>query len=92
MWAQLAGRVEEAERLARESYGSPARAGAPTPRGIYTAQLFAVRRDQGRLAELLEPIERLSREPGTVGVMWRRGAAARRCWRPATPERAARGL
>ena len=32
-----------------------------------------MRRYQGRLAELLEPIERLSREPGTVGVMW--GAA-----------------
>ena len=60
-WAHLAGRLEEAERIHRESLRIAEAAGAPEARGFFLTQLFAVRRDQGRLAELLEPIERAAR-------------------------------
>jgi hypothetical protein len=70
-WAHVGGRLEEAERIHRESLRVAEAAGAPEARGFFTTQLFAIRRDQGRLGELLEPAERLAREPGGVGVAWR---------------------
>ena len=71
-WAHLAGRLDEAERIQRASLRIAEAAGAPEARGFFVTQLFGLRRDQGRLAELLEPVERLvPRSPGTVGVMWR---------------------
>jgi DNA-binding SARP family transcriptional activator len=70
-WAHVAGRLEEAERIHRESLRVAEAAGAPEARGFFLTQLFAVRRDQGRLGELLDPAERLARDPGGVGVSWR---------------------
>ena len=67
----LAGRFEEAERVARESLRVAEAAGAPEARAFFLTQLFAVRREQGRVAELAEPLERLARGPGPVGVSWR---------------------
>ena len=61
VWAGLAGRFDEAERLARDSVRLAERAGAPDARTHFTAQLVAVRREQGRLDELLPNIERLAR-------------------------------
>ena len=69
--AHLNGHFEEAERIARESLRIAEAAGAPEARAFFLTQLFAVRREQGRLAELVEPLERLSRVPGPVGVSWR---------------------
>jgi hypothetical protein len=69
--AHLAGRFEEAERIARESLRIAEAAGAREAHGFFLTQLFAVRREQGRLAELVEPIERLSRLAGPIGVSWR---------------------
>ena len=69
--AHLNGHFEEAERIARESLRIAEAAGAPEARAFFLTQLFAVRREQGRLAELVEPLERLSRLPGPVGVSWR---------------------
>ena len=60
MWAALAGRFDEAERIARESVRLAEHAGAPDARTHFTAQLVAVRREQGRLDELLPDIERLA--------------------------------
>ncbi len=70
-WAHIRGRLEEAERIHRESLRIAEAAGASEARGFFLTQLFAVRRDQGRLGEMLEPIERLARQPGSIGVMWR---------------------
>jgi tetratricopeptide (TPR) repeat protein len=60
VWAALAGRFEEAERIARESLRLAEHAGAPDAQAHFTAQLVAVRREQGRLHELLPEIERLA--------------------------------
>ncbi len=69
--AHLNGHFDEAERIARESFRIAEAAGAPEARAFFLTQLFAVRREQGRLAELTEPLERLARAPGPVGVSWR---------------------
>jgi AAA ATPase domain len=63
----LAGRFDEAERLARESFALAERARAPAARAHFTAQLVGLRREQGRLNELLPELERLAREEATVG-------------------------
>ena len=70
VWAGLAGRFDEAERLARDSVRLAERAAAPDARTHFTAQLVAVRREQGRLDELLPDIERLARGDSHAAV-WR---------------------
>ena len=69
-WAHVAGRLDEAERIHRESLRVAEAAGSPDARGFFLTQLFAVRRDQGRLGELLDRVERLARQPGAIGVIW----------------------
>ena len=70
VWAGLAGHFEEAERIARESLRLAEHAGAPDAHAHFTAQLVALRREQGRLHELLPDIERLAdSEPS--GYVWR---------------------
>ena len=73
VWAQLGGRWDEAERMAREGLRLAERAGAPDARANFTAQLLPLRREQGRLPELREraaaargtrsPRERLGGDP-----------------------------
>ena len=53
--AHLNGHFDEAERIARESLRIAEAAGAPEARAFFLTQLFAVRREQGRLAELTGP-------------------------------------
>jgi AAA ATPase domain len=60
VWAGLAGRFDEAERIARESVRLAEHAGAPDAQAHFTAQLVALRREQGRLHELLPEIKRLA--------------------------------
>jgi DNA-binding SARP family transcriptional activator len=60
VFAQLTGQLDESERLACEGLRLAERAGARDARGHFTAQLLAVRREQGRMAELLPEIERLA--------------------------------
>jgi hypothetical protein len=70
VWAALAGRFEEAERLAVSSVRLAEHARAPDARMHLTAQLLAVRREQARLDELLPAIERYaSDEPAAAA--WR---------------------
>ena len=70
VWAGLAGRFQEAERIARESVRLAERAEAPDAQAHFSAQLVALRREQGRLHELLPEIERLaSDEPAAAA--WR---------------------
>jgi AAA ATPase-like protein len=63
----LAGRFEIAERLARESVDLAERARAPDARAHFTAQLVGLRREQGRLGELLPELERFARHEETAG-------------------------
>jgi hypothetical protein len=70
VWAALAGRFEDAERTARESVQLAEHAGAPDAQAHFTAQLVAVRREQGRLHELLPQIERLA-GPEPAASAWR---------------------
>ena len=70
VWAGLAGRFEEAERIAHESVGLAERAEAPDAQAHFIAQLVALRREQGRLHELLPEIEcRAGDEP--AAAPWR---------------------
>ena len=71
VWAGLAGRFEEAERLAHASVALAEHAGDPDAQAHFTAQLFAVRREQGRLHELLDPIARAGAGDGPVALHWR---------------------
>jgi DNA-binding SARP family transcriptional activator/tetratricopeptide (TPR) repeat protein len=70
-WAHVAGRLDEAERIHRESLRIAEAAGAYEARGFFLTQLFAIRRDQGRLGEILPQVERLVRDPGSIGSAWR---------------------
>ncbi|MDP8942519.1 MAG: AAA family ATPase [Actinomycetota bacterium] len=67
---QLAGRFDAAERMAHEARSLAKRAGDAEAGGYFTAQLFAIRREQGRLGELRPAIERLAR-PGQWAFLWR---------------------
>ena len=60
VWAQLGGRWDEAERMAREGLRLAERAGAPDARANFTAQLLPLRREQGRLPELRDELQRLA--------------------------------
>jgi pentatricopeptide repeat protein len=71
VWAGLAGRFEEGERLARASLELAEGAGDVHAHMHFTAQLFALRREQGRLDELLEDVERLSAGEGPSAQGWR---------------------
>jgi eukaryotic-like serine/threonine-protein kinase len=58
--AGLSGRFDEAERIAHESVRLAEGGGDRSARAHFTAQLVAIRREQGRLHELLPEIERLA--------------------------------
>jgi hypothetical protein len=70
VWTGLAGRFEEAERIARESVRLAERADAPDAQTHFIAQLVALRREQGRLHELLPEIERLAGDEPAAAA-WR---------------------
>jgi DNA-binding SARP family transcriptional activator len=67
--AQLDGRFAESERLAREGLRLAERAGTPDASANFTAQLLLVRREQGRLSDLLPTLERLDRD-GSAVLPW----------------------
>ncbi len=69
MRALLAGRIDEAERLIPEALALGSRAHASDAFGVYGLQLFALRRDQGRLAELAPLADQfIARFPTMVSV------------------------
>jgi hypothetical protein len=69
--AGLAGDFDDAERLARESLRLAERAEAPEHRSHFALQLVALRREQGRLGELLDEITRLAGGSGPSAVVCR---------------------
>jgi len=58
--ALLAGRVEEAEELAHATLAIGLRVGTPNAEGAFAGQLFGLRREQGRLAELTPALDQLA--------------------------------
>ena len=70
VWAQMSGRVAEAERLAREAHELGQRAQARDADTIYAAQLLTLRRREDRLAEYVSTVETfVERHPALVA--WR---------------------
>ena len=65
-WRQLlAGRIEQAEQASGEALQIADQAGEPDGLAYYAAQMFSIRRTQGRLDDIVELIEReLSENPG----------------------------
>ena len=70
VWAGLAGHFDEAERIARESVRLAEHAQAPDAQAHFTAQLVALRREQGRLGELVSEIEHLAGDEPAAAA-WR---------------------
>lgn len=57
MWAQTEGRLADAERIGQELFELQARLGFRDAESVLAARLFAIRRDQGRLGELLPAVD-----------------------------------
>ena len=69
-FAQIDGRLEEAERLAAESFEMRRALGTQDAESVFAAQLFMIRRAQGRVAELLPAVtEAVERHPALAA--WR---------------------
>ena len=58
VWAQMAGRVGDAERLAREAFDLGRRAQARDAETIYTAQVLILRRREDALSDYVSTIEK----------------------------------
>jgi eukaryotic-like serine/threonine-protein kinase len=69
---ELAGDFDAAERLAHESLAQARRAGMPYARSNYDGQLFALRRDRGRLRGLSDEVRRDLGRAAALPV-WRAG-------------------
>jgi hypothetical protein len=71
--ATLKGSFQEAERLGQEAL-TAAEGGDPDAPAIFAAQLFSLRRDQGRLGELRDHIVGVAAD-GASATPWRAAAA-----------------
>jgi DNA-binding CsgD family transcriptional regulator len=73
--ALCAGELDEAERLARRSRDWAELLSGRAVSGTFGIQMFGIRREQGRLAELAPALRVLAADPERVGP-WRPGLAA----------------
>ena len=64
----LAGRIERAEQRAHDSFARGQRLGTPNALGAFSAQLYGIRSEQGRLGELDAPLATLAREQPELPV------------------------
>jgi tetratricopeptide (TPR) repeat protein len=71
-WLEMAGRFDEAEQKAIESFEQAREARAAYAESNYAGQLFALRRDQGRLGDLRSAVTPLIGEDPRLTV-WRTG-------------------
>ncbi len=72
--ALLEGRLDDAERHAGEAFAVGRRAQPQNAAQLYAVQLFALRAEQGRLAEVEQSLEEFGRRYPAAPV-WRAGAA-----------------
>jgi len=70
----LAGRFEEAESLVMRAFETGQRLGADNNEGVMGIQMFTIRREQGRLAEIAPIVKHFVDEQG-AGAAWRPGLA-----------------
>ena len=78
MRALLAGRLDEADRFAGEALALGAPGETLTAPQYYAAQLLAIRREQGRMAELEQPARQLV-QSNPLRAAWRAGLATLLC-------------
>ncbi len=78
MRALLAGRLVQAERFAAEALALGAPGETVTAPQYYAAQLLAIRREQGRMAELEQPARELVRS-NPLRPVWRAALATLLC-------------
>jgi tetratricopeptide (TPR) repeat protein len=72
--ASMSGRFEESERLAQQALAFGQRMETEAASGIFGIQMFAVRREQGRLREV-EPVVRVFLQEHSADGAWRPGLA-----------------
>lgn len=72
--AMLAGRFSEAEQLVQQSQENDRQMGLDEYDGIYSIQMFTIRREQGRLREMA-PLVRLILNQNLSSAAWRPGLA-----------------
>ena len=70
-----AGRFDEAERSAERAHALGSAGNTPFDAGVYGLQMFAIRREQGRLSEVA-PVLKLVSAAQTAQPLWRPGLAA----------------
>jgi tetratricopeptide (TPR) repeat protein len=78
MWratrALMRGRFEDSERLAQQAFAIGQRLQLEAAGGVYGLQMFALRREQGRLKEV-EPVVRVFVQQHSAAAAWRPGLA-----------------
>ena len=72
--ALMQGHFEESERLAQEAFAIGQSAQTETAAGVFGLQMFALRREQGRLKEV-EPVVRVFLQQHSAAAAWRPGLA-----------------
>ncbi len=70
-----AGRFDDAEQSAERAHALGSAGNTPFDAGVYGLQMFAIRREQGRLAEVA-PVLKLASSAQTGQPLWRPGLAA----------------
>ncbi len=74
MRALMRGRFEDSERLAQQAFAIGQPMQAETAAGVFGLQMFALRREQGRLKEI-EPVVRVFLQEHSAAAAWRPGLA-----------------
>ncbi|HEY6418439.1 MAG TPA: adenylate/guanylate cyclase domain-containing protein [Candidatus Binataceae bacterium] len=74
MRALMRGRFEDSERLAQQALTIGQRVQTETAAGVFGLQMFALRREQGRLKEV-EPVVRVFVQEHSAAAAWRPGLA-----------------
>jgi tetratricopeptide (TPR) repeat protein len=74
MRALMRGHFEDSERLAQQAFAIGHRMQTETAAGVFGLQMFAVRREQGRLKEI-EPVVRAFIQEHSAAAAWRPGLA-----------------
>jgi DNA-binding winged helix-turn-helix (wHTH) protein len=73
--ALLRGEIDRAEGLAHESFELGRALGTDNAEGVFAGQMFAVRREQGRLGELVPALAQIARQQPALPI-YRAGLAA----------------
>ena len=74
MRALMLGRFDDSERLAQQAFAIGQRMQTETATGVFGIQMFALRREQGRLKEVA-PVVRVFLQQNSAAAAWRPGLA-----------------